>query len=511
MNRTLSTLKTLTLTISLALLPMLAPAHEDEHAHEEDEEQRITVWADGLEVFIPHPPLLAGEPNPLTAFLTLLDGYRAVEEGKLSAGLRGENADVQAVRVDGPLGDGIFLLGLPPVPTGTYTLELMLEDAPGTHRATVPLTMHADEDEAHAAPHGHDEEDIVYPKALQRLIPFSIDAVIEEPIAARITVPAVVEALPGKRIEVIAPARGLLQSADGRAWPLPGERLRRGDPLVNLLPLGGADDIAGLAGEAEAARQRLAVADATLERTRLLVSEGIIAERRLIEAEAEAATARSAWQALNGQLGALRKGGSASAALALRSPLDARVIESALAPGQMVEAGTRIATLIDDHRMGVRVQLLAADLAALEEPRDLRLRRPGDRHWEQPASLRLIHRGAALDGSGVFSLLYEVENDAEGRWAAGLPLIASLAVETPRQLPTIPESALLDDDGVALVMVQHGGEEFERRQIRPGVRAAGRVAVLDGLEAGERVVTRGAYAVMLAGREPATSDHGHSH
>lgn len=514
MNRTLDTLRTLALMGALVLLPLLAQAHEDEHAHEETE-QRITVWNDGLEVFIPHPPLLAGEPNPLTAYLTLLEGYRAVEEGKLNAGLRAANADMQAVRVEGPLGGGIFLLGLPPVPAGAYTLELAFEDALRMHRATVPLTIHAGEDEARAAQHAHDEKDIVYPKALQQLIPFAIEAAIDEPIAARITVPAVVEALPGTRIDVIAPARGLLQSADGRPWPQPGERLRRGDLLANLLPLGGADDMAGLASEAEAARQRLAVADAALKRTRLLVSEGIVAERRLIEAEAETATARNAWQTLSGQLTALRRDGTGGASLPLRSPLDGLVTESALAPGQMVDAGARIATLIDDRRMGIRVQLLAADLATLEEPGDLRLRRPGDRHWERPAALRLVYRSAALDGSGVFSLLYEVDNDGEadssGHWVAGLPLIASLAVEAAQRLPTIAESALLDDDGVAVVMVQHGGEEFERRQIRPGVHAAGRVAVLDGLDAGERVVTRGAYAVMLAGREPAESDHGHSH
>lgn len=513
MNRTLHTLKTLTLTATVALLPFLAQAHQDEHAHEEAEEQRITVWEAGLEVFIPHPPLLAGEPNPLTAYLTLLEGYRAVEDGRLSAELRTADADTRAVRVEGPLGGGIFLLGLPPVPAGAYTLELALEHAPRTHRATVPLTIHASEDEAHAAQRDHDEEDIVYPKALQQLIPFSVEAVAVEPIAARITVPAAVEALPGRRIDVNAPARGLLQAADEHPWPRPGARLRRGDRLANLLPLGGADAMAGLASEAEAARQRLTVADAALERTRLLVSEGIVAERRLIEAEAEAATARSAWQALSGQIAALRDG--AGAPIPLRIPLDGLVTESTLAPGQMVEAGTRIATLIDDRRMGIRVQLLAADLAALEEPRDLRLRRPGDRHWEQPSASRLVYRSAALDGSGVFSLLYEVDNDGEAgegrRWVAGLPLIASLAVEAPQRLPTIPESAVLDDDGVAVVMVQRGGEEFERRQIRPGVRAAGRVAILDGLDAGERVVARGAYAVMLAGREPAESDHGHSH
>jgi multidrug efflux pump subunit AcrA (membrane-fusion protein) len=55
------------------------------------------------------------------------------------------------------------------------------------------------------------------------------------------------------------------------------------------------------------------------------------------------------------------------------------------------------------------------------------------------------------------------------------------------------------------------GESFERRPLRLGLRANGWVEVLEGVAAGERVVTTGAYEVRLAGASGALPAHGHAH
>lgn len=501
MNPSRRIVRMLALMAALMLPAVSAHAHGDHDDH--DDERRVTVWQDGIEVYIPHPPLLAGEPAQLTVFITALEGYRPIDSGTLSASLRIDERSAIDASVDGPLGNGIFLLGLSPAPAGEHRLLLTLQGTERTHRAEVPLQFVTSASDVHP----EDHEEIIFTKARQRLIPFATEEVVEEAIAPRITVPAVVEAMPGQRLEMSAAARGMLQAADGRDWPMPGQRVRRGEVLAKLVPLAGADDMARLASDAEAARARVAIADAALERTRRLVDEGVLAGRQLLEAEAEATTARSAMENLEAQLAALR-GRAGSGAIALRAPFDGVVTESAFAPGQIVEPGARIVTVIDDHRVGIRVQLLASDLAAVSDPQDLRLRRPGSRNWEQPAQ-RLAQRGTAPSENGIFSLLYEIPND--GSWIPGMPLIASLAVDEPLTLPVVPETAVLDDDGVAVVLVQHGGEEFERRPVRTGLRSAGRIAVLEGLDAGERVVSRGAYAVLLAGREPATAEHSHSH
>ena len=48
------------------------------------------------------------------------------------------------------------------------------------------------------------------------------------------------------------------------------------------------------------------------------------------------------------------------------------------------------------------------------------------------------------------------------------------------------------------MFVQKAGETFLRRPIKTGVRNSGMVQVLEGLQADERVVTKGAYLIRLS-------------
>jgi multidrug efflux pump subunit AcrA (membrane-fusion protein) len=55
------------------------------------------------------------------------------------------------------------------------------------------------------------------------------------------------------------------------------------------------------------------------------------------------------------------------------------------------------------------------------------------------------------------------------------------------------------------------GETFEKRELTLGLRDGNWVQVVLGISAGERVVTKGAYAVRLASVSSAIPSHGHAH
>ncbi len=86
-----------------------------------------------------------------------------------------------------------------------------------------------------------------------------------------------------------------------------------------------------------------------------------------------------------------------------------------------------------------------------------------------------------------------------------------LALGDERELLSVPESALVDDGGAWVLFVQREGETFERRMVRTGRRAGGYVAILAGVDAGEQVVTEGAYLVRLAALSTQIPSHGHVH
>ena len=74
----------------------------------------------------------------------------------------------------------------------------------------------------------------------------------------------------------------------------------------------------------------------------------------------------------------------------------------------------------------------------------------------------------------------------------------------------VPEAAVLDDKGGALVFVQTGEGVFEARQLTFGVAEGGWIEVIQGLELGERVVIRGNFQLKSKLYE-AVLESGHIH
>ncbi len=82
----------------------------------------------------------------------------------------------------------------------------------------------------------------------------------------------------------------------------------------------------------------------------------------------------------------------------------------------------------------------------------------------------------------------------------------------PRML-TVPLEAILDTGLRKTVFVDRGNGYFEPRQVTTGARADGRIQVLSGLQAGERVVTSGNFLIDSESqlKSAATAMTGHQH
>jgi membrane fusion protein, heavy metal efflux system len=63
----------------------------------------------------------------------------------------------------------------------------------------------------------------------------------------------------------------------------------------------------------------------------------------------------------------------------------------------------------------------------------------------------------------------------------------------------------------AIAFVQVAGETFETRDLTLGIRDGEFVQVLSEVAEGERVVTKGAYAIRLASVSATIPAHGHAH
>jgi len=74
----------------------------------------------------------------------------------------------------------------------------------------------------------------------------------------------------------------------------------------------------------------------------------------------------------------------------------------------------------------------------------------------------------------------------------------------------VPKEAVLDNEGKKIVYVLLSGEEFQRREVTLGDEYGDKVAILSGIEPGQRVVTQGAYQLKLQELRPADAG-AHTH
>jgi cobalt-zinc-cadmium efflux system membrane fusion protein len=72
---------------------------------------------------------------------------------------------------------------------------------------------------------------------------------------------------------------------------------------------------------------------------------------------------------------------------------------------------------------------------------------------------------------------------------------------SPVNVVQVPDTCVMDHEGVSFVFVHKGGDRFERRDVKPGRRTEKWAEVLSGVNAGESIVTKGGFALksqMLA-------------
>ncbi|RPI21449.1 MAG: HlyD family efflux transporter periplasmic adaptor subunit, partial [Acidobacteria bacterium] len=178
-------------------------------------------------------------------------------------------------------------------------------------------------------------------------------------------------------------------------------------------------------------------------------------------------------------------------------------------PGAYVEQGATVCRIMAVDPVYLVASINEADFVKARTATGGEAVAPG---LPQPLPLgRLVSVGRMVDPSSrTLPLTYQVAN-RQGLLAIGQAVSVRLYTTGSRKAVTIPQSAVVDDAGTPVVFVQTGGETFERRGVKLGIRDGDQVEVLEGVKAGERIASRGAYLVRLAALSTQIPAHGHVH
>lgn len=519
------------LTIPLALLTMLALAgtgcrkSADDHGHEHGDEPKtaqITVWTDRHEVFAEHRAPVA---NQATTFITHVTDLRTLEprrEGMVKFVLR-QGETVAEHPQAAPARAGIYLPGIIFPKAGDWQVTLLVPtDGTNAPVELGTIKVYADEHAAEHAEIADGPEGVSFLKEQQWKILSKTEPVTKHRLVERLRVAARVRAKPGLNATIPAPVSGQLVAASGQPLPRPGQRVEAGQLLALLQP--NFSEAGAKVAEAQAgfatAKATLDQAESAYNRTKKLAAAQAKSSRELQEGELAFESAKARYSAAAGFLATFQQAGGTSSPEApllmeLRAPIAGVLNSVAAGPGEVVAANQPVFTVLNPETVWIEASLPEAGVARLSQAKEAAVEWPGGPERFTPITGdgrgQLLSLGLEVDAATrTVPLLYETAN-REGQFRVGQNV--TLHVETARvdETVAVPESALVEEGDQLVAFVQVSGETFEKREIKAGLRDTGFVQVLDGIKEGERVVTKGAYAIRLSSLSGVIPAHGHAH
>jgi membrane fusion protein, copper/silver efflux system len=194
------------------------------------------------------------------------------------------------------------------------------------------------------------------------------------------------------------------------------------------------------------------------------------------------------------EIARLRKTGKAQRLIAVRAPADGVVIEKPVQEGMRIEAGQPLYKTAD---------LSDIWLIAEVQEQDLGLIRSG-----QSADVRFVaFPGRSFEGKVefVYPSLSPETRTARVRIVIPNPdlvlraaMYASVEIATPAAegaVLAIPASSVIDSGARQVVLIDRGEGRFEPRPVRIGAQGGDWVEVVEGVKAGEKVVTSANFLI----------------
>jgi membrane fusion protein, heavy metal efflux system len=366
----------------------------------------------------------------------------------------------------------------------------------------------------------------------QWLIKMKLALVEKKTIARQITSTGRVVPAANSRAVVSPPVGGLIASGQ---IPRVGQFVQRGQTLAVLRQTPTASESAQIAAgnaqlrienariEAESrrlnqsaneAQARLNQAKIEYDRAQRLYERKAYSKRQLEAAEADFKAAEAIYAAAIDQRKVLSASSSklgeigVQTSYVISAPISGTIVKVSKAIGEQVEPGEEIVEIINTSTVWVEAPIFERDLFRLGQRTSAVFTTPAYAGVEY--SGKIIDVGSVIDEqSRASTITFEVANP--GR-ALRIGMQADVRLDAGEEVEAmiVPKEAVLEHEGNKIVYVLLSGEEFQRREVTLGDEYGGTVAVLSGLETGERVVTQGAYQLKLQELRPADAG-AHTH
>ena len=328
--------------------------------------------------------------------------------------------------------------------------------------------------------------------------------------------------VPEDRVAVIGPVN---QGRIVRLYAGQGTRVRKGQKLADLesadIDQAEADYLKALADYENALRSSAAevkLAQESYDRNKLLYEQRVTAGKNLQSAEHDLEVAKAARESsVNGTkaaltaarrkllllglndatIDALAKKTDLAATFSLNSPIDGIVVERNATVGASVGTDANLFKIIDLSRVWIDADVFEKDLPRVRPGQEVKLTVTA--FPQSTFSGKVILINSVLDPeTRTVKVRTEVANP-DGRLKPDMFANVQIVTDVNRAAISIPQSAVLNDEGKTIVFVAEGNG-YKKRQVQAGIQNNDRVEIVDGLTAGDKVVVKGNYLLLEQSR-----------
>jgi RND family efflux transporter MFP subunit len=491
--------------------------HHMQHSHTHHdghvlEPIALTHYTKETELFVEFEPFVVNRPSTFLAHFTTLSDFKPVAEAKVHACLEYLKGKKECFSVEGTQFAGIFK----PVAVPKYSGEVMLHITIKLENKKIVHSLgnykvYASINHVHHEKHKHEEggSEISYLKEQQWKVDFATEVVKKRPIRQASSTFVETQLPYNAQQSVSAPLSGIVVSASGMEV---GSVVKSGDTVAYIVPaLAHGEDTATLQFEYTRAHATLKLAKSENERIKKLYEQKAISLKRVEESKQSYEIAKAALASIEKKLLRLNPTGGDNG-VALKSYIEGNIVDMHKFNGSYVHSGELLMQIADTSNIWLKAGIPQSEIDFIGKPTGIELIKTENQQvFHRGETAKLVYFSKLIDPKTRKAYaIFEVDNQ-KAHLRAGATFAAKVYTDKVREVVTVPQSAIISDNGEPIVFVQTGGESFERRLIEIGVRDSGNVEIHSGVETGERVVTKGAYRVMLSTLAPASVGHGHAH
>ncbi|NDP22314.1 MAG: efflux RND transporter periplasmic adaptor subunit [Paludibacter sp.] len=477
---------------------------KQEETKPEEVKIQFTAYSPEFEVFAEADPFVMNQTGGILSHFSHLPSFLALEKGSVTIRLIVDGNEVSQV-LEQPTRKGIYKFELKPLTKGTGKIMYDFKIENKSYQLEIPnVVVYATAEEANEAAAKvviPGTNTTVFTKEQSWKIDFATDYPKLEPFGQVIKTTAQVQSAPGDEVIVSAKAAGVVQLSANNV--LEGKSVSSGQTLFSITSngLAGNNTVVQFAE----AKNNFEKAEADYDRAKELAKDKIVSDKELLNAKNLYDNAKAVYSNMNKNF--------SSSGQSVKSPMNGFVKQVFIQNGQSVEAGQAVVSVSQNKTLLLRAEVQQKYASILGSIHSATIRTLNDNQTYTLEQLngKVLSYGKTAN-SDNYMLPVNLQIDNKGSFVSGGFVEIYLKSMTNSQALTIPNPALLEEQGVYYVYVQVNPELFEKREVKIGGTDGLNTEILQGITEKDRIATKGAMMIKLAqatGNLDAHSGHNH--